>query len=113
MNKTYDFPPKQNLNTPPPPPPSVFDDDDSDARSSATSLASNICDFRVINGRTYHATVGTAEAWQPNDNIPYHVMKKSHFLNKLVLGNKLFLAPITTDVQNVLDVGTGTGNWAI
>ncbi|KAL2669890.1 hypothetical protein Neosp_015187 [[Neocosmospora] mangrovei] len=31
----------------------------------------------------------------------------------LVLDNKLFLAPLKNDIQKVLDVGTGTGIWAI
>jgi ubiquinone/menaquinone biosynthesis C-methylase UbiE len=31
----------------------------------------------------------------------------------MTTGGKLFLAPIGNDVQNVLDIGTGTGIWAI
>lgn len=31
----------------------------------------------------------------------------------LMLDSKLYLAPIPEDVQNVLDVGTGTGIWAM
>lgn len=36
-----------------------------------------------------------------------------HHLYNLTLNGKLFLAPIKKDSQNVLDVGTGTGLWAI
>jgi ubiquinone/menaquinone biosynthesis C-methylase UbiE len=36
-----------------------------------------------------------------------------HHLQNMILGNKLYLAPIPNDVQNVLDIGTGTGIWAI
>jgi hypothetical protein len=36
-----------------------------------------------------------------------------HQLFLLTFHNKLYLAPISDDVQNVLDIGTGTGIWAI
>jgi ubiquinone/menaquinone biosynthesis C-methylase UbiE len=36
-----------------------------------------------------------------------------HHLHRLTLDERLYLAPIKQDVQNVLDVGTGTGLWAI
>lgn len=90
---------------------SVFDD--SDAQSSTASLTESILRYRTLHGRTYHSTIGTAEAWQPNDEAHAEVMDMNHHLNTLVLGDKLFLAPIPKDVQNVLDVGTGTGIWAM
>jgi len=36
-----------------------------------------------------------------------------HHLYGLTLDQKLYLAPIKEDLQNVLDLGTGTGLWAI
>jgi len=36
----------------------------------------------------------------------------SHHVLYLALGNRLFLAPLETP-QKVLDVGTGTGIWAL
>ena len=36
-----------------------------------------------------------------------------HHLVKLVLDGKLFLAPIGDNPQRVLDLGCGTGIWAI
>jgi methylase of polypeptide subunit release factors len=36
-----------------------------------------------------------------------------HHLWKATLHGKLFLAPIKDNPQNVLDLGTGTGIWAI
>lgn len=34
-------------------------------------------------------------------------------MSLLTLDFKLYLSPIADDLQNVLDVGTGTGIWAI
>jgi SAM-dependent methyltransferase len=36
-----------------------------------------------------------------------------HHLFVMTMDNKLHLAPISENVQNVLDIGTGTGIWAI
>lgn len=41
------------------------------------------------------------------------VMVFRHHMNTLILENKLFLAPIGKDIQKVLDIGTGTGIWAM
>jgi hypothetical protein len=37
----------------------------------------------------------------------------SHHMLTLLLGNKLFIAPIGPNPQHVLDIGTGTGIWAM
>jgi methylase of polypeptide subunit release factors len=36
-----------------------------------------------------------------------------HAMQTLLLGNKLFWSPIGDSPQKVLDLGTGTGIWAI
>ena len=36
-----------------------------------------------------------------------------HKLVEVSLGGKLNLAPIPSDLQRILDIGTGTGLWAI
>jgi ubiquinone/menaquinone biosynthesis C-methylase UbiE len=36
-----------------------------------------------------------------------------HHIYRLLLGGKLFLAPITDSPHRVLDLGTGTGIWAM
>ena len=40
-------------------------------------------------------------------------MDMAHHMFLLRLGGRLFRAPITTNPQHVLDLGTGTGIWAI
>lgn len=36
-----------------------------------------------------------------------------HEMMLLMMGQRLFLAPITDNPQQVLDLGTGTGIWAL
>ena len=36
-----------------------------------------------------------------------------HKMTEVMLGNKLFLAPIAKTPKRVLDIGTGTGIWAM
>lgn len=40
-------------------------------------------------------------------------MDMVHHIYRLLLGGKLCLAPISDNVQRVLDLGTGTGIWAM
>ncbi|RDW56885.1 hypothetical protein BP5796_12952 [Coleophoma crateriformis] len=57
------------------------------------------------------SSMGDASA--PNDETQNEMLDIGHHMYTLVLDNKLFLAPINPVAQNVLDVGTGTGIWAI
>lgn len=36
-----------------------------------------------------------------------------HHVYKMLIGGELYLSPIGKNVQRVLDLGTGTGIWAI
>jgi trans-aconitate methyltransferase len=49
----------------------------------------------------------------PNDEEEQHRLDLKHHVFKLLLGGKLFHAPIPPNPQRILDVGTGTGIWAI
>ncbi|KAI9743478.1 MAG: hypothetical protein M1818_002791 [Claussenomyces sp. TS43310] len=49
----------------------------------------------------------------PNDEQQNNELDIAHHLYLVVLRNRLFLAPIGDNPQKVLDVGTGTGIWAI
>ncbi|RKL31389.1 hypothetical protein BFJ72_g11023 [Fusarium proliferatum] len=70
-----------------------------DVASSTESISSSILHYRTIHGRTYHSERGNAEY--------------CHHLLSLSLEGKLHLAPLKDDIQKVLDIGTGTGIWAI
>lgn len=48
----------------------------------------------------------------PNDESEQDRLDLSHQMFKITMGNKLYLAPIGKPAR-ILDVGTGTGIWAI
>jgi hypothetical protein len=75
------------------------------------TLASSILNHRMENGRQYHAYRDGAY-WGPNDELAKEILDFAHHMYLLTLDQKLHLAPIR-DPQTVLDVGTGTGIWAI
>ncbi|KAF5231918.1 hypothetical protein FANTH_13206 [Fusarium anthophilum] len=49
----------------------------------------------------------------PNDEEQLEALDLIHHWLKLMLDDKLFLAPIGDHPQKILDIGTGTGIWAI
>ncbi|KAK3314452.1 S-adenosyl-L-methionine-dependent methyltransferase [Apodospora peruviana] len=96
------------------------DEDDADSALgdenalSTTSINSTIFEYRNLHGRTYHNFGGgeKAEYWAPNDDTQNEQLDINHHLLSLTLGNKLYLAPLSNP-KKVLDIGTGTGIWAI
>ncbi|KAF5969528.1 methyltransferase [Fusarium coicis] len=75
---------------------STLGDDNAESTASITSI---ILEYRNINGRTYHHDIGNAQ-------YCHHVLT-------LVLDGALYLAPLSKDIKSALDIGTGTGIWAI
>ncbi|KAL4805652.1 S-adenosyl-L-methionine-dependent methyltransferase [Aspergillus unguis] len=69
-------------------------------------------DYRYENGRRYHA-YRAGSYWGPNDEQAQEHLMISHHVYSLLLGGALQLAPLSDNVQKVLDIGTGTGIWAI
>jgi SAM-dependent methyltransferase len=55
----------------------------------------------------------TAQHRGPNDETAQDNLDLFHHIFTLTLNGSLFLAPITSNPQHVLDLGTGTGIWAI
>ncbi|KAK1831956.1 S-adenosyl-L-methionine-dependent methyltransferase [Podospora conica] len=83
-------------------------------RSSTASITSSILDYRTVEGRTYHSERGNALYWGANDADQLDTMDITHHNFTLGLDGKLYLSPLKDEnIKNVLDVGTGTGIWAI
>lgn len=64
------------------------------------------------NGRRYHAFKDGSYV-MPNDESESDRLDLTHQMLKIVLGNKIALAPIGEKPARILDVGTGTGLWAV
>ncbi|KAF2425830.1 S-adenosyl-L-methionine-dependent methyltransferase [Tothia fuscella] len=83
-----------------------------DSASYTTSLKSSITNYIQENGRRYHAFKDGAY-FLPNDEAEQDRLDLFHHIMTLRCDDKLHLAPIAPDTQRVLDLGTGTGIWAI
>ncbi|PSN65175.1 S-adenosyl-L-methionine-dependent methyltransferase [Corynespora cassiicola Philippines] len=79
--------------------------------TSGQSLASSVTRYRYENGRRYHA-FRDGSYYAPNDERYSNYETIVHHLWLLTLHDQLFLAPIENP-EMILDVGTGTGLWAI
>jgi hypothetical protein len=79
--------------------------------TSTTSLRSSVRDYIFENGRRYHKYREGAYNF-PNDDAEQdrEDMKHAMMVN---LCQTLHFAPIGDNPQNILDMGTGTGIWAI
>ncbi|USP76720.1 hypothetical protein yc1106_03994 [Curvularia clavata] len=88
---------------------SAFGDSQSSYTMSATSSVFN---FRYENGRRYHS-YAEGKYPVPNDETEADRLDLQHHAFRLTLDGKLYRAPIPENVQNVLDVGCGTGIWSI
>ncbi|KAM5523904.1 Phosphomethylethanolamine N-methyltransferase 2 [Fusarium oxysporum f. sp. phaseoli] len=92
-----------------------------DSESSTASITSSILHYRTINGRTYHSERGNAAYWGSNDERQSEAMDIAHHMFTLSQDGELHLAPLNDNIQakairyyqKVLDVGCGTGIWAI
>ncbi|KAM0715433.1 hypothetical protein Q7P37_008931 [Cladosporium fusiforme] len=77
---------------------------------STTSLTPSVYDFDEEHGRRYHG-FRRGKYMLPNDEIEQERMDTHGQGIRLVLDNKLWISP--AQPTRVLDVGTGTGTWAI
>ncbi|KAK1463539.1 hypothetical protein CMEL01_13608 [Colletotrichum melonis] len=99
----------------------AIDDGESDNASTiddrissyTASLSSSVLDYPTEHGRRYHS-FRSGSYILPNDESEMDRLDFCHALLTKTVGNKLFLAPVDeTKMHRVLDVGTGTGIWAI
>ncbi|KAI0842563.1 S-adenosyl-L-methionine-dependent methyltransferase [Hypoxylon sp. FL0890] len=84
-----------------------------DAGSSTASLSASILEYRMIHGRRFHSARGNTDYWGPNDEKQANSMDLCHHTLTLLFDHKIFQAPIGDNPKKVLDVGCGTGLWAI
>lgn len=80
--------------------------------TASTSIGSSVRDYMFENGRRYHSFRAGAYNF-PNDDIEQEREDMKHAMVRLLSGQKLHFAPIDENPQNILDIGTGTGIWAI
>jgi SAM-dependent methyltransferase len=82
-----------------------------EVESRTNSLTSSVCNYIEFHGRTYHSYCeGTY--FYPNDEIEQERLDLQHELLKRILSGRLYVAPVKQP-QEVLELGAGTGLWAI
>jgi len=84
----------------------------SSVESDTTSLASSVLNYKYENGRRYHS-YREGKYVLPNDEQEQERQDILHHVRVLTLDGKLFRSPISSNPHHVLDLGTGTGIWAI
>ncbi|KAI5792664.1 methyltransferase [Pyronema domesticum] len=81
--------------------------------SSTQSLSSSVDQYFFENGRRYHSYYGTEKNHMPTDEKEQDRLDMHHEIMLQMLEGKLHLAPIGDSPQRILDIGTGTGIWAV
>lgn len=84
---------------------------DSGSSTFTTSISSSVYNFKYENGRRYHA-YREGEYVLPNDDLEQERLNFQHHMWRFLLGGSLYNAPLSSP-RRILDLGTGTGIWAI
>jgi len=79
--------------------------------SASTSLAESVRDYVFENGRRYHRFREGRYNF-PNDDVEQQREDMKHNMVKMLCG-QLYFAPIGDNPRHIIDLGTGTGIWAI
>ncbi|KAF4994238.1 hypothetical protein FDECE_13177 [Fusarium decemcellulare] len=101
----------------------AFGDDDRDSAYGSEgdsaytgSITSSIFHYQYENGRRYHA-YREGQYILPNDDQEQQRLDLQHHIWRLLLGGALYTAPLPNPDEEkelrILDLGTGTGIWAI
>lgn len=87
-----------------------------DYQSSSTSISSSVYAGYVENGRRYQTLrEGHSQYPVPSDDPQFESMEAGHLCHLILESqqkNPFFRSPISAKAQNVLDLGTGQGDWA-
>ncbi|KAK6224258.1 methyltransferase [Colletotrichum tabaci] len=77
------------------------------------SLSSSVVNYPMEYGRRYHAFRPGAYKF-PNDDFELDRLDLAHAMMVKAIGNRLYRAPVRLEqAHRILDIGTGTGIWAI
>ncbi|KAF1808957.1 putative phosphoethanolamine N-methyltransferase [Eremomyces bilateralis CBS 781.70] len=79
--------------------------------SDTTSVSSSIFDYVFENGHSYHS-YRAGQYLLPNDESEQDRLDLQHHIFRLTLAGEITATKLE-DPQRILDVGTGTGIWAI
>ncbi|KAK0369571.1 hypothetical protein CLIM01_13061 [Colletotrichum limetticola] len=84
-----------------------------DDQCSTKSMTDDVLNYQYLVDRAYHSRSFRSIYWAPNDELQSEAMGLCHSLFFEASNGKLFLAELPDNAQKILDVGTGTGAWAI
>jgi hypothetical protein len=80
--------------------------------ADSTSVGSSVYGHSYLHGRRYHK-YRHGRYPIPNDESEQNREDMLHAMMLEVTNGKMFFAPIEDHPQRILDLGTGTGIWAI
>ncbi|KAL8796300.1 MAG: hypothetical protein Q9195_001415 [Heterodermia aff. obscurata] len=99
------------------PPASILEVDEQSSQQShisdvdLASLSSSVLEYEFENGRRYHGYKAGSYPL-PNDEAEWERLDLKHHAFKLLCSGNLHLAPLEAP-KKIIDIGTGTGIWAI
>ncbi|KAH8193698.1 hypothetical protein TruAng_012135 [Truncatella angustata] len=85
---------------------------DENASAASTSVNSSIYAHTYENGRRYHS-FKNGRYPIPNDDQEQHREDMKHVMMLEMTDGRLCYAPVGDNPQKIMDIGTGTGLWAI
>ncbi|CBF73551.1 hypothetical protein AN7933.2 [Aspergillus nidulans FGSC A4] len=91
---------------------STFGEASMTSMTSTESLRSSLLLSIREHGRGYHK-YASGQYYLPEDEEEQQRLDMQHEICLISLDRKLYLSPLPDDIQNALDLGTGTGIWAI
>ncbi|CUS13388.1 unnamed protein product [Tuber aestivum] len=83
-----------------------------DLSTYTASLASTVSDYQYENGRRYNGYRRGNYVF-PNDQQEIERLHLQHHMISVLFSGRLHWAPIDPNPQRILDIGTGTGSWAV